>query len=60
MSPAHTSAAFGFQCPDCASDTRLVQVTPGVYVLQVVHDDTCPTYPRTTASSEAAQQEGKK
>lgn len=40
--PAHTEAAALYRCPDCNSDTRLVQAAPNVYVLQVFHDDTCP------------------
>lgn len=39
---------LSYECPDCASDTHLVQVTPGVYVLEVRHDDTCPTLRGTT------------
>ncbi len=31
-------------CPDCCADTELVQSSPGVHVLEVRHDDTCPTY----------------
>ena len=32
------------ECPDCCADTELVQSTPGVHVLEVRHDDTCPAY----------------
>lgn len=39
----HTSAALNYRCPDCNNDTRLVQVAPNVWSLQVLHDDTCPT-----------------
>lgn len=31
-----------YECPDCNADTRLVQIAPGVLVLEVAHDDTCP------------------
>jgi len=34
------------ECPDCCADTELVQPTPGVHVLEVRHDETCPTYRR--------------
>jgi len=40
--PAHTSAALTYRCPDCINDTRLVQVAPGVWVLHVMHSDSCP------------------
>ena len=33
-----------YECPDCNADTRLVQQHPGLYVLAVFHDDTCPAY----------------
>lgn len=29
-------------CPDCNADTRIAEIAPGVYVLSVLHDDTCP------------------
>lgn len=29
-------------CPDCNASRRLVEVAPGLTVLQVLHDDTCP------------------
>ena len=32
------------ECPDCCADTELVQSTPGVHVLEVRHDETCPAY----------------
>jgi len=32
------------ECPDCCADTELVQPSPGVHVLEVRHDETCPTY----------------
>lgn len=41
-----TMDGLSYECPDCASDAQLVQVKPGVYVLQVRHDDTCPTLRR--------------
>lgn len=35
-------------CQDCDAEQELVQdpEVPGVYLLQVRHDDTCPTYRR--------------
>ena len=31
-------------CPDCNAETRPVEYAPGVTLLQVFHDDMCPTY----------------
>lgn len=36
--------ADAYKCPDCNVDRRLVQDSPGVFVLRVLHDDTCPAY----------------
>lgn len=36
--------ADAYQCPDCNADTQLVEEHPGVFLLRVVHDDTCPAY----------------
>ncbi|GAA4191961.1 hypothetical protein GCM10022219_11570 [Microbacterium oryzae] len=30
-------------CPDCNPESRTVEIAPKITVLQVVHDDTCPT-----------------
>lgn len=32
-----------YRCPDCNNDTQLRQDTYGVWHLEVLHDDTCPT-----------------
>ncbi|WP_344819388.1 hypothetical protein [Microbacterium soli] len=29
-------------CPDCNSETRLIEIAPNVYTAAVLHDDTCP------------------
>lgn len=29
-------------CPDCDSDSELVEVAVNVYTLMIQHDDTCP------------------
>lgn len=29
-------------CPDCDAVNRLVEIEPHVYIVQVLHDDTCP------------------
>lgn len=31
-------------CPDCRPDTELAQPHPGIYVLTVLHDETCPWF----------------
>ncbi len=29
-------------CPDCNAARHLVDIAPGLTILQVIHDDTCP------------------
>lgn len=36
--------SVGDPCLDCDSDMRLVELGPNLTVLQVLHDDTCPTF----------------
>lgn len=31
-------------CPDCDAELRFVTIEPGVTVIQILHDDTCPAY----------------
>ena len=31
-------------CPDCDAETRTIEVASGITIMQVFHDDTCPTY----------------
>jgi hypothetical protein len=42
--PERPDLRAAYACPDCSADTRLTEEAPGVYVLTVEHDDTCPTY----------------
>lgn len=46
--PADLAAAFAdaYRCPDCASTSELTERTPGVFVLAVAHDLTCPSFRR--------------
>lgn len=37
-------------CPDCNSDTVLTQTGTNVWVLGIVHDDTCPSLATINAS----------
>jgi hypothetical protein len=39
-----TAYADDHRCPDCLSEQSLVQHAPGVMVLEVRHDRTCPSY----------------
>lgn len=36
--------AAGYRCPDCDADIELVEHAPHVFVVNVRHDDTCPTW----------------
>ncbi len=36
------SYAADYRCPDCASETELLELASGVFRLEVRHDDTCP------------------
>jgi hypothetical protein len=36
--------AADYRCPDCLSEQELVEHSPGVMVLEVRHDETCPSY----------------
>lgn len=33
-------------CPDCDASTRLVEESPRIFRLTIMHDDTCPTWRR--------------
>lgn len=41
--------AESYRCPDCSADTQL-QVVDGLPVLDVLHDETCPSYRRMFAA----------
>jgi len=36
-------------CADCTAVSEMAEVEPGVWVLNVIHDETCPTYARILA-----------
>lgn len=38
-------------CPDCNADKRAIEIAPSITVLQIFHDDTCPTYLHMEASA---------
>lgn len=31
-------------CPDCRADVELREAYPGIWNLNIAHDDTCPAY----------------
>ena len=41
-------------CPDCDADTMLTEQSPRVFVLEIRHDTTCPTYCARRARGDAA------
>ncbi|MDP9117745.1 MAG: hypothetical protein M3O28_10925 [Actinomycetota bacterium] len=45
------AAAFAvdYMCPDCHADKNLTETTPGVFVLEISHDETCPQLRRVSA-----------
>ncbi|HET6877726.1 MAG TPA: hypothetical protein VFH38_09380 [Jatrophihabitans sp.] len=51
-----TAEAFAgsYRCPDCSADSRLTEHTPGIYLLEVAHDPTCPLLAAMTADGEDA------
>ncbi len=52
--PAARVQAFAaaYACPDCTADTELINPSPSVYVLEVRHDLSCPTYAAMTATTD--------
>jgi len=39
-------------CGDCTAVQEMSEVEPGVFVLEIRHDPTCPTYRRIVARRE--------
>lgn len=59
MSFSDVIEALGHQpipggCDDCDSETRFVTHAPGVYVMEIHHDETCPDYIARTARGTAS------
>ena len=52
MSAILATAAVAHDCPDCLSETRIIHLGDNVHVIQISHDDTCPTYLRIEATNE--------
>jgi len=52
--PAAQVRAFAnaYACPDCTADTELINPSPNVYVLNVRHDLSCPTYAAMCATTD--------
>lgn len=38
--------AASYRCPDCNATTALNEAAPGLLVLEVQHDETCPEHKR--------------
>ena len=38
------AAAAAARCPDCNSISDVAEAAPGVYYVQIAHDDTCPWF----------------
>jgi len=43
-----TAPGVSYRCPDCSSDAELTRDSLGIWHLTIRHDDTCPTYRRST------------
>lgn len=39
-------------CPDCLSDTNIVHLGDNIHVVQISHDDHCPTLAKIQARKE--------
>ncbi len=52
--PAAQVRAFAaaFRCPDCLADTKLINPSLNVYVLEVRHDLSCPSYAAMCATTD--------
>jgi hypothetical protein len=46
------AATVDYRCPDCDNDIRQHQDGFGMWRLDVLHDDTCPTYRRLQATGQ--------
>lgn len=44
--------AAAFRCPDCTAETELINPSTNVYVLNVRHDTTCPSYAAMCATTD--------
>lgn len=52
FAPSVTRAAVAHDCPDCLSETAIVHLGDNIHVVQISHDDTCPTLARIEAGYE--------
>lgn len=52
MTSVITPAAVAHDCPDCLSETAIVHLGDNLHVVQILHDDTCPTLARIEADKE--------
>ena len=49
MTPLRTQSAVAHDCPDCLSDTNILHLGDNIHVIQISHDDGCPTLARIEA-----------
>ena len=52
MTATTTMAALTYSCSDCLSETRIVHLEDNIHVVQIFHDDTCPTLTRIGAEND--------
>lgn len=50
MTFTNALAPVAHDCPDCLSDTNIVHLGSNIHVVQISHDDTCPTLARIEAT----------
>jgi hypothetical protein len=46
---------LGPGCPDCTSTQTMVEVAPGIVVVSIGHDDTCPWWQAHQARSQGRE-----
>jgi len=44
--------ANSYRCPDCLAETELINPSTNVFVLEVRHDLSCPSYAAMTATTD--------
>lgn len=52
MTTAALTTLVAHDCPDCHSETRIVHLGDNIHVVQIFHDDTCPTLAKIDANHE--------
>ncbi|MBC9943791.1 hypothetical protein ICL81_04525 [Leucobacter sp. cx-328] len=52
MSTISALETVAHDCPDCLSDTNIVHIGDNIHVVQISHDDHCPTLAKIEARKE--------